>query len=144
MVTFVAHQLKPDYVPTEGLVGWYPLDGKPLSLAPYPMMALFTIKLKVPIKIRFSDRYGPMKTELLILMLMIGAGEWWKNESTTCEAFHEEFNTPEKTVSTWAFLTKVSGDGGSKPWSPKRVAMLAITNMDILMARSLGYYYPTC
>jgi len=34
MVTFVAHTQVPDYVPTEGLVAWYPLDGHVLDSGP--------------------------------------------------------------------------------------------------------------
>ena len=34
MVTFVAHAQVPDYVPTEGLVAWYPLDGDGQDMGP--------------------------------------------------------------------------------------------------------------
>ena len=42
-VTFVAHAQVPDYVPTEGLVVWYPLDGDATDFGPFNIQPEYAV-----------------------------------------------------------------------------------------------------
>ena len=43
MVTFVAHAQVPDYVPTDGLVVWYPLDGDATDFGPFNIQPEYAV-----------------------------------------------------------------------------------------------------
>ena len=92
MVTFVAHAQVPDYVPTEGLVGWYPLDGNALDFSSLSNDG--SVHGATPTLDRYGNENGALNFD-------VNDWSWGSGGNWVYIPFHEEFNTPEVTVSTW-------------------------------------------
>ena len=93
MVTFVAHAQVPDYVPTEGLVGWWPLDGHALDSGPNALDGVLNGTSTV------TNRLNEMESALSL----DGADDWvdfgyndaWHLEDFTLNIWYSTLEWPQ-------------------------------------------------
>ncbi len=105
-VTFVAHAQVPDYVPTEGLVGWYPLDGNAQDLSTLSNEG--SIHGATPTMDRHGNENGAMNFD-------VDDWDWGNGGNWVYIPFHEAFNTSEVTVSAW--VQRTSDGAATSPQS---------------------------
>ena len=92
MVTFVAHAQVPDYVPTEGLVGWYPLDGNALDFSSLSNNG--SVHGATPTLDRYGNENGALNFD-------VNDWNWGSGGNWVYIPFQESFNTSEVTVCAW-------------------------------------------
>jgi len=109
LVTIVAHAQVPDYVPTEGLVGWYPLDGNALDYS-----ALFnngSVHGATPTQDRYGNENGALNFD-------VNDWSWGSGGNWVYIPFQEAFNTSEVTVCAW-----VKRNSGGLTWDAQGQAI---------------------
>ena len=93
MVTFVAHAQVPDYVPAEGLVGWWPLDGHALDSGPDELHGVLNGTSTV------TNRFNEVESALSL----DGANDWvdfgyndaWHLEGFTLNIWYSTLEWPQ-------------------------------------------------
>ena len=106
VLTFVANAQIADYVPTDGLVGWYPLDGDAQDLSTLSNEG--SVHGATPAMDRHGNENGALNFD-------VDDWGWGNGGNWVYIPFHEAFNSSEVTVCAW--VQRMSDGAANSPQS---------------------------